>query len=93
MSEILKGGLADGKTIEDIARKHSLFVGAIKLALEKGIKVELEHTGDKKVAKEISMDHLWEDFEYYNKLKKMEAKEQTDASCSGSYEAHYPQQY
>lgn len=87
MGDKIKGGLADGKTIEDIARKHSVFVGTIKLALEKGIKVESEHTIDKKVAREIAMDHLWEDHEYYNKLKKMEAKEQTDASCSGSYEA------
>ena len=97
MSEILKGGLADGKTIEDIARKHSLFVGAIKLALEKGIKVEREHTKSIKEAREIAMDHLWEDPEYYEKLEKMEkgkyygkkeeTKECTGADASGSFEA------
>jgi hypothetical protein len=95
MSEVLKGGIADGKTIEDIARKHSVFVGTIKLALEKGIKVELEHTSDYKTAREIAMDHLWEDPEYYEKLEKMEkekgskkeTKECTGADASGSFEA------
>jgi hypothetical protein len=94
--EKIKGGLADGKTIEDIARKHSVFVGTIKLALEKGINVESEHSSDKKMAREIAMDHLWEDHEYYEKLdrmekgkcncKKEETKEQTMADASGSFE-------
>ena len=95
MKNKIKGGLADNKTIEDIARKHSVFVGTIQKALEKGIKVELEHTNDKKVAREIAMDHLWEDGEYYNKLEKMEngncdkqePKETTMAGSSGSFEA------
>lgn len=94
--EKLKGGLADKKTVEDIARKHSVFVGTIQKALERGIKVESEHTTDKKVAREIAMDHLWEDPEYYEKLEKMEkgkcnskkeeSKEQTMSDASGSFE-------
>jgi len=95
MENKLKGGLADGKTIEDIARKHSVFVGTIKLALEKGMKVEKEHASDKQTEKEIAMDHLWEDPEYYEKLdkmenkgkKKIETKECTGADASGSVEA------
>jgi len=37
--------------------------------LDAGIKVELEHTKDKKLAKEIAKDHLSEDPNYYKKLK------------------------
>ena len=93
MSEILKGGLSDGKTIEDVARKHSQFIGTMKSALEKGIKVEREHSSDIKVAKEIAMDHLWENPDYYEKLEKMEKgkkeepKECTGADASGSFES------
>ena len=52
-----------------------------------GIKVEMEHTDSKEKAKEIAMDHLWEDPTYYTKLKKVEAKEMTGASSAGAYSA------
>lgn len=38
--------------------------------ISKGTKVELEHTHDKEIAKEIAMDHLTEDPKYYDKLEK-----------------------
>ncbi len=38
--------------------------------LKIGIKVELEHTDDEKVAEKIARDHLAEDPHYYTKLKK-----------------------
>jgi hypothetical protein len=37
----------------------------------KGIHVELEHTKDIETAKEIAMDHLAEDPEYYEKLSQV----------------------
>lgn len=37
--------------------------------LEMGIKVEMEHTHDPALAKEIALDHLTEDPQYYDKLK------------------------
>ena len=72
MKNKVKGGLADNKTIEDIARKHSQFVGTMKNALEKGMKVEREHTNNHKIAQEIALDHLFEDPDYYDKLENME---------------------
>lgn len=39
--------------------------------LARGIKVEMEHTNDPKVAREIAMDHLKEDPKYYDKLAKI----------------------
>jgi hypothetical protein len=39
--------------------------------LAKGTAVELEHTKDRKLAREIAMDHLKEDPRYYSKLTKV----------------------
>ena len=38
-------------------------------SLQQGINVEMEHTNDPQLAKEIAMDHLTEDPKYYEKLK------------------------
>lgn len=40
--------------------------------LRKGIKVEMEHTKDPDLAREIAQDHLTEDPKYYDHLDKME---------------------
>jgi len=91
--EVLKGGKSDGKTLEDIAKKHDKkgyydvkdMVSSLQKQLNKGVKVEMEHTDDKNRAKEIAMDHLWEDPNYYDKLKKIETKEATTSASSGQY--------
>lgn len=49
--------------------------GIDETAIEKGIKVEMgEHTTDKEIARQIAIEHLAEDPEYYVKLEKMEKK-------------------
>jgi hypothetical protein len=91
--EKLKGGLSDKKTLEDIAKKHDSkgyyhidnMTQSLKKELDKGIKIEMEHTNDKDKAKEIAMDHLWENPSYYSKLKQIETKESTGADASGSF--------
>jgi len=60
--ENIPGGLAKGKKVSSFNKK----------ALIKGVKVEMEHTKDPKIAQEIAMDHLTEDPKYYDKLTKME---------------------
>jgi hypothetical protein len=40
-----------------------------QLSLAKGTLVEMEHTGDWRMAREIAMDHLVEDPDYYVKLR------------------------
>lgn len=77
-SEAIEGGLSSKKTLEDIAKLHNKkgyydtqnFIESLEKELEMGIKVELEHTPDEKVAREIAMDHLAENPSYYTKLKK-----------------------
>lgn len=57
--EQLPGGAAAGMSPSDFDRG----------ALREGTKVEMEHTTSKKVAREIAMDHLAEDPQYYVKLR------------------------
>lgn len=68
----IKGGLADGKTLEDIANKHKVDIDDLTKEYQKGIKVEMEHTSDKKIAEEIARDHLFENPKYYTKLATIE---------------------
>jgi hypothetical protein len=83
-SNLLKGGNADNKSLIQIAKKHDAkgyyhidnMVQSLKRQVVIGIPVEMEHTNDKNKAKEIVMDHLWEDPTYYTKLKKYNIKEE-----------------
>jgi hypothetical protein len=94
-SELLKGGLADNKSLIQIAKKHNAknyyhiedMVKSLKKQVNLGLPVEMEHTDDEDKAKEIVYDHLWEDPNYYTKLKKIEATESMGADSSGSFES------
>lgn len=60
--EFIKGGLSSGMLPKEFNQ----------IQLKKGIKIEMEHTGDKRIAREIAMDHLVEDPKYYDHLIAME---------------------
>ena len=60
----IKGGIGDETCCKDVDQEQ----------LKMGMKVEMEYTDDKSIAKEIAIDHLTEDPKYYTKLKKMENK-------------------
>lgn len=91
--EEIKGGLADNKTLVQLAKKHDAkgyyhiqdMIKSLKKQLDIGVDIEMEHTKNKSKATEIALDHLWEDPSYYTKLKKIEAKEVTGASSAGAY--------
>jgi hypothetical protein len=72
IDEKLEGGLADGLSLNDIAKKHNVSIGELTDEFKKGYKVEREHTSDTNVAKEIAFDHLFEDPKYYTKLASIE---------------------
>lgn len=61
-------------TIKQIAKKHKCSEHDIAEQLKKGVTVEMEHTSDESVAKEIALDHLAEVPDYYDKLKTVEKK-------------------
>ena len=71
-TEKIKGGMSDNKSLKEIAQKHDVDIDDILKQLELGIKVEMEHTDDPKVAIEIAKDHLDEFPTYYSELDKME---------------------
>jgi len=60
----LPGGFADKRQPKDFN----------KTQMKMGRKVEYEHTNDPKIADEISMDHLEEIPDYYDRLEDMEDK-------------------
>lgn len=62
--EKIQGGLGDKKPDSDFD-PH---------CLKQGIEIEMEHTTDREVAKEIAKDHLTEDPDYYKKLATIENK-------------------
>jgi len=57
----IPGGMADRSKPSDFDPEQ----------LRMGIDVEMEHTKNRRLAKEIAMDHLKEDPRYYSKLKKV----------------------
>jgi hypothetical protein len=67
------GRLARGMSLSDIAYKHGLDVKDMSEEYKMGIETEMEHTTDPNVAKAIALDHLFEDPQYYTKLKKVES--------------------
>ena len=90
----IPGGLAKGKTLIDLAKKYDekgyyepkqFAAEYIKPKLMKGIKVEMEHTTDVRIATEIAMDHLWEDINYYEKLSSIEGDSIAEASGNGAF--------
>ena len=60
----MKGGRAEDKDPSKYNQEE----------LNRGIKIELEHTNNKEIAKQITMDHLEEFPNYYEELEKMEKK-------------------
>ena len=78
MENKLKGGKSDKLSLKDIADKFDVPVTSIKKQIEKGIKVEMEHTSDKEKAREIATDHVSEFADYYDRLDKMENKASKD---------------
>lgn len=61
-------------SFETICKKHGVSKESLQKQLNKGIKVEQEHTGDIAMAREIALDHLDEFPDYYDRLEKAEEK-------------------
>lgn len=65
-----KGGEVMVGEIASIAKENKATGDEVVLKISKGADVEMEHTEDRKVAMRIAVDHLKEDFNYYEKLRK-----------------------
>jgi hypothetical protein len=90
----IPGGIAQGKTLTDLVRKidpkgyyfNQQLLDILKRELAKGVQVEMEHTTDIKIAKEIAMDHMFEDPKYYTKMEKAGLEENIVKYRSPSFE-------
>jgi len=72
MENKLKGGKADEMTPKKIADKFGVSVKDVKKQIEKGKKIESEHTDDEEKQTEIASDHVTEFPDYYDRIEKME---------------------
>lgn len=77
--DYMPGGLADDSEEHEFDPEK----------LKKGIKVELEHTSDPRIAKEIATDHLKEDPEYYDKLETIEDDKMENKNISDVMSERY----
>ena len=68
------GRLAKGMSLKDIADHHNVKVSELEPELKLGVKTEMEHTYDPKIAEAIAFDHLFEDPKYYTHLSQMEMR-------------------
>jgi hypothetical protein len=70
--------LKEPSSLFKISKIHKTSVSELEKQLNKGIKVEKEHTNHKHVAKIIALHHLEEDPNYYDKLEKVEGHKMAD---------------
>ena len=68
----LNESLKPEHSVESLAKHHKTSVDVVNNKLEKGTKVEMEHTKDRNTARTIASHHIYEDLDYYEKLKKVE---------------------
>lgn len=77
-------------TVTDLVVKHKVPKEYILSQLDAGIKIEKEHTNDYDTAKEIALDHLNEDPDYYKKLAKAELEENASGYIPSNAEKNDP---
>lgn len=88
--ELIPGGLASNlegdmeRQHKEIAEMHGVSVEDINKEVEKGIKIEMEHTDDDRYAHEIAMDHVYEDPKYYSKMSEVYSDKQRRFMCAKS---------
>ena len=68
MSRKINVTLTIAATPRQIARKYGVSLSSVLQKLNKGIRVEMEHTRNRQVAMKIAIDHLLEDIDYYSKV-------------------------
>lgn len=62
-------------TPQELAMKNNVNTDEVIRLLEIGTRVEMEHTSDPRIAREIALDHLGERLDYYERLADAESGE------------------
>ena len=66
-----KGGDVEIGEIAMLSKENNALGHEVVKKINAGADVEMEHTEDRKLAMRIALDHLKEDYNYYEKLKKL----------------------
>lgn len=69
---LFENTIKPAKSQEEIAKKYGVSVEDVIEALDKGQKIEREHTKDSDTARIIAAHHLDEMLDYYDRLEDME---------------------
>jgi hypothetical protein len=83
LKDLMPDRKGDNETIKLLAKKHGTDEINIRKQLKMGIEIEMEHSNDRKKSKEIATDHIWENLNYYTKLKKTGLADELDESRVG----------
>lgn len=59
-------------SVHGLSKKHGVSTQMIQYKVKQGTQIELEHTDNKAMAREIAMDHITELLDYYDHLEKIE---------------------
>ena len=79
-------------SVSSLAKKYKTTPDAVQAELRRGIQVEMEHTKDTEVAREIALDHLGEDLHYYEKLSNMEKNKVQEQELLELFDLNKPPQ-
>lgn len=77
-------------SVNELAQLHNVSAEHIRQQLLKGMKVELEHTDDSAIAREIASDHLRENPNYYDLLNSIELEESASGYIPSNAEKNDP---
>ena len=83
------GKLAKGMSVQQIAQHHNTTVENIQEQLDKGTKVEMEHTDNQDIARAIALDHVYESPVYYDKLATIEEEFKDGGVVIGKRHSEY----
>ena len=65
-------------SVRELAKRYTTTPEEVHRQINRGVKVEFEHTDDIEAATEIAMDHIGEKLDYYTRLAKVEEDEDDD---------------
>jgi 5'(3')-deoxyribonucleotidase len=70
-------------SVRELAKRYTTTPEEVHRQINRGVKVEFEHTRDIEVATEIAMDHIGEKLDYYTRLAKVEEEDDDAVAVPG----------
>jgi 5'(3')-deoxyribonucleotidase len=70
-------------SVRELAKRYTTTPEEVHRQINRGVKVEFEHTDDIEAATEIAMDHIGEKLDYYTRLAKVEEEDDDAVAIPG----------